>query len=128
LKVLILLSLILNLAFCEIVIMVSIKSKLVQVTIKELRDLYLKKTDKIKGITVTPIDNHKNYTEFCKKVLKKTPKQMRAYWAGQLYDGTKIPPKIRNDAQIKDALKKNTHILSYASHKLTGKIIFKISK
>ena len=108
--------------------MVSPKTKLVKITKKELRNLYLKKITKIRGIHLIPIDNHKNYAEFCKKIIKKTPKQMRAYWAKELYDGTKVPPEIKNNAQIKDAIKGNTYIISYASHKLTGKIIFKISK
>jgi len=108
--------------------MVSTKNKLIEITKEELRDLYLKKITKIKGITLIPIDNRKSYAEFCKKIIKKTPKQMRAYWARELYDGTKIPPKIKNDEEIKSDLQKNSYIISYASHKLTGKIIFQISK
>ena len=127
-KVLILLSLTLNLAFCEIVIMVSTKSKLVKVTKKELRDIYLKKTKKIRNIKVIPIDNRQNYTEFCREVIKKTPKQMRAYWAKELYDGSKVPPKMKSDAQIKKSIEKNKYVISYASYKLTGKIILQASK
>jgi len=118
----------LNLAFANVVVIVSKDNKLIKITKKELRDLYLKKITKIQGITLIPIDNRKNYAEFCKKIIKKTPKQMRAYWAKELYDGNKIPPKMRNNTQIKNALEKNSYIISYASHKLTGKIIFKISK
>ena len=125
---LLLLSLFLNLAYCEIVVIASNKSKLTKVTKKELSDIYLKKKSKIRGVSVIPIDNRKSYAEFCRKVIKKTPKQMRAYWAKELYNGTKTPPKIKNDAQIKNAIKKNKYVLSYSSHKLTGKIILRISK
>jgi len=101
-------------AFSKVVVMVSTKNRLVKITQEELRDLYLKKITKIQGITFIPIDNRKNYAEFCKKVIQKTPKQMRAYWAKELYDGTKVPPKMRNDTQIKNALQKNSYIISYA--------------
>ena len=126
-KTILLLSLFFNLAFCEIVVMISTKNKLVKVTKKELTDIYLKKKSKIRGITVIPIDNRKDYASFCKNVMNKTPKQMRAYWARELYRGTKKPPKVKNDKQIKKAIKENSKIISYASNKLTGKIILKIS-
>jgi hypothetical protein len=108
--------------------MISTKSKLIKVTKKELTDIYLKKKKIIKGITVIPIDNRKNYAEFCKKVMNKTPKQMRAYWAKELYLGTKKPPKLQNSKQIQATIRKKYNIISYASHKLTGKIILRISK
>ncbi|HIP33242.1 MAG TPA: hypothetical protein EYG89_00575 [Bacteroidia bacterium] len=128
-KILLLVSLFFNLAFCEIVVMVSHKNKLIKVTKKEIADVYLKKKTKIRGITIIPIDNRKNYKEFCKKIMNKTPKQMRAYWARELYKGTKkIRPKLRTDKQIKIAINNDSRIISYASNKLTGKIIFHISK
>jgi hypothetical protein len=108
--------------------MVSYKSKLIKVTKKEIADVYLKKTNKIQGITVIPIDNKSNYAEFCKNIIKKTPKQLRAYWAREIFRGNKLPPKRLNNTQIKKALKKNSKVISYASNKLTGKIILIISK
>lgn len=108
-------------------VITSTKNKLTKVTKKELTDIYLKKTNKIRGITVIPISNRKNYAEFCKNVMKKTPKQLRAYWARELYKGTKKPPKMRNDKQIKNAIKRNPKVISYASNKLTGKVILKVS-
>ncbi|CAA6819743.1 MAG: Unknown protein [uncultured Sulfurovum sp.] len=127
-KIIVLLVLLKSLAFSEIIIMTSTKNKLLKVTKKELTDIYLKKKSTIQGISVIPIDNRKNYEEFCRKVINKTPKQMRAYWARELFRGTKKPPKIQNDKQIKNTLQKNKQIISYASSKLTGKIILQISK
>ena len=126
-KTILLLSLFFNLAFCEIVVIISTKSKLIKITKKELTDIYLKKKSKIRGISITPIDNRKNYAEFCKKIMNKTPKQMRAYWARELYKGSKKPPKLKNNKEIKKAIKHNPKIISYASNKLTGKVILKIS-
>jgi len=108
--------------------MISKKNELIYVTKKELTDIYLKKKNKIRGISVIPIDNRKSYADFCKKVMNKTPKQMRAYWAKELYLGTKKPPKLQNPKQIQTSIKKKSNIISYASHKLTGKIILRISK
>lgn len=127
-KIIVLLSLLLNLTFGEIMVIISPKNRLVKVTKKELTDIYLKKRRKIRGVFVVPIDNRQHYAEFCRKVMRKTPRQMRAYWAKELYNGTKTPPKLKNSAQIKNALKKNKRIISYASNKLTGKIILRISK
>ena len=128
-KIILLVTLFLNLAFCEIVVMVSHKNKLIKVTKKEIADVYLKKKTRIRGISVIPIDNRKNYKEFCKKIMNKTPKQMRAHWARELYRGTKkIRPKLKTDQEIKIAINSNPKIISYSSNKLTGKIIFHISK
>ena len=127
-KTIVLLSLFFNLAFSEIIVMTSTKNKLMKVTKKELTDIYLKKKSKIRGISVIPINNRKNYAEFCRKVINKTPRQMRAYWARELYRGTKHPPKIKSSKEIKNSIKKNKNVISYASSKLTGKILLKILK
>jgi hypothetical protein len=106
--------------------MTSEKNKLIEVTEREIADLYLKKTNKIRGVVVTPVDNKDSYKEFCEKVIKKTPKQLRAYWAAEIYKGNKLPPRKLSSSEIKSAIKKNLKIISYASSKLTGKIILTV--
>lgn len=123
-KIVILLSILSMVAFSDIKVMISKKNKLVSVTPSELAKVYLRKTDKIKGITVVPIDNKESYREFYSKVIKKTPKQLRAYWIKKI--DQKKPPKKLSTAQIKKEMKKNPNIISYSKSSTTGKILLTI--
>lgn len=123
-KKLILLTLLTAMVFADIKIMTSDKSPIKSVSLEDLAKIYLKKKDTINGIKVIPIDNKDSYNEFCKRVLKKTPKQLRAYWIKEIYRGDKQPPQKLSSSQIKQKMQKNPKIISYASNKLTGKVIF----
>jgi hypothetical protein len=113
-------------AFSDIKIMTSTKSHITNVSLEDLAKIYLKKKDTINGIKVIPIDNKDSYNEFCKKVIKKTPKQLRAYWMKEIYRGDKQPPQKLSSSQIKQKMQKNSKIISYSTNKLTGKVIFTI--
>lgn len=113
-------------AFSDIKIMTSTKSPITNVSLEDLAKIYLKKKDTINGIKVIPIDNKDSYNEFCKKVIKKTPKQLRAYWMKEIYRGDKQPPQKLSSSQIKQKMQKNSKIISYSANKLTGKVIFTI--
>ncbi len=125
-KVLMVLSLLSIMSFADIKIVTSTKSPIKGVTIEELAKVYLKKKDTINGIKVIPIDNKDSYNDFCKKVIKKTPKQLRAYWMQQIFKGNKQPPEKLSATQIKKKMQKNPYIISYATNKLTGRVIFTI--
>lgn len=110
----------------DIKVMISDKNTLISVTAEELARVYLKQTDKIKGIRVTPIDNKASYKEFYRKIIKKTPKQLHAYWTRQIYKGNKQPPKKMSSSQIKREMKKNPKVISYTTNKSTGAILISI--
>jgi len=93
------------------------------VTQKELSDLYLGKKNSIQGVKVTPIDNKESFKEFYLKVLKKDPKQLRAYWSREMYKGDRLPPKKMTTAQIKKVMKSKKKVVAYALSKLNGKVI-----
>jgi len=112
--------------FADISIITSPKNPLKRVTVEELAKVYLKKVDNINGIKVIPIDNRDGYNEFCKKVIKKTPKQLHAYWMKEIYRGDKQPPEILSTSQIQQKIEDNPKVISYARSGLTGKIIFTI--
>ncbi len=122
-RVLLFLSLLLSLGFSDITIMISKENKLVSVKKSEIIDLYLKKTDNIQGVKVIPIDNKNSYKEFYRKFIKKTPKQLRAYW---IKSNKKRPPKRLSTAEINKEMKKNAKIISYAKNSLSGKVLFRI--
>jgi len=125
-KKILLLMILTMMAFSDIKIMTSTKSPITNVSLEDLAKIYLKKKDTINGIKVIPIDNKDSYNEFCKKVIKKTPKQLRAYWMKEIYRGDKQPPQKLSSSQIKQKMQKNSKIISYSTNKLTGKVIFTI--
>lgn len=121
-RVLFFISIFLSLSSSEIKIKISKKNKIVHITRSEIVDLYLKKIDNIKGVKIVPIDNKNSYREFYRKFIKKTPKQLRAYW---IKSNKKRPPKRLSTAEINKEMKKNA-VISYAKNNLTGKLLFRI--
>ncbi len=123
-RTIVLLSILSSTLFSDIRIMTSEKNKLTNVTPEELAKVYLRKTNKIKGVTVIPIDNKESYKEFYSKVIKKTPKQLRAYWINSI--DKKKPPKRLSTAEIKKVMQKDPKIISYSTSKLNGKVVLTI--
>ncbi|MCK5854117.1 MAG: hypothetical protein KAG56_02760 [Sulfurovaceae bacterium] len=107
----------------NIKVMISNENRVVSVTHKELSDLYLGKKNNIQGVKVTPIDNKENFKEFYKKVLKKNPKQLRAYWMREMYKGNRLPPKKMTTAEISKAMKSKKKFIAYSLNKLNGRVI-----
>ncbi len=105
---------------------ISNENRLGTISQKKLADLYLGKIDNINGIKVIPIDNNENYKEFYRQIIKKTPKQLRAYWMREMYEGTRIPPKKMSTQEIKN-LMKHRMVIVYGKTKLDGTIIVKIN-
>jgi len=117
-----------SITFANISIITPKNNKLTDITQKELTDLFLKKTDNIRGIKVIPIDssNGELYEKFYKKVVKKTPSQIREYWINQIYKGNQQPPKRLSDKEVKKEIQKNSMIITYSSNPLNGKLILTI--
>lgn len=110
-----------SLAFSQIKI-ISNNSKLNSITItkKELANLYLRKTDKIKGIRVVPLDNKSNFEEFYNKIVNKSKKELRAYWAREMYKSERVPPKKLSIQELKGMIKSNKNYISYSSSDVSG--------
>jgi len=115
-------------AFSDISVFISHNNELTKVSNKDLANLYLGKTDNINGIKLVPIDskNKKVFEEFYKKVIKKTPSQLHAYWVKQIFQGTSQPPKRLSKNAIKNAIKKGSHIIAYDTNPKTGRILLTI--
>ena len=110
----------------SIEVRISNEHGVLSVTQKELSDLYLGKKSTIQGIKVTPIDNKENFKEFYQKVLKKNPKQLRAYWMREMYKGDRLPPKKMTTSEIKKEMKSNKKIIAYSMSKLNGQVIMTV--
>ena len=115
-------------AFSNISVYISHNNKISKVSHKELADLYLKKSNTINGIKVIPVDskNKKLFQEFCRKIIKKTPKQLHAYWIKEIFRGDKQPPKKLSPKEIKKAMKSKTPIISYEKMPKEGRILLTI--
>jgi len=112
-------------SYANSTIKITIDNKIINVPQKELEDLYLKKRSTINGIKVMPVDTKDNqlFKEFYSKVIKKTPKQLRAYWMKEIFRGDKQPPKRVSNAALKKLIKQKTPVLSYSKNSKTGKIL-----
>lgn len=132
LKPLLLSILLSSFAFSNISVFISHNNTLVEVSHKDLANLYLKKTNIINGIKVIPVDsqNKKLFQEFYKKVVKKSPSQLHAYWMKQIYRGDKQPPKKLSSKALKKAMKTamktNSRIIAYEKNPKTGRILLTI--
>jgi hypothetical protein len=128
LKTLLLTILLSTFAFSKISVYISKNNKLTEVSHKDLANLYLKKTKTINGVKVIPVDsqNKKIFKEFYKKIVKKSPKQLHAYWIKEIYRGDKQPPKKLSPKAIKKAMKKKTPIITYDKSPKTGHYILTI--
>ena len=127
-KTILLSLLITSSTYANLSIITQNNSKLSNITQQELSNLFLKKTNHIRGIKITPIDssNKELYEKFYKKVVKKTPSQIREYWINQIYRGNQQPPKRLTSKQINKEIKKNSMIITYTSNPLDGKLILTI--
>jgi len=125
----ILLSILLSsFAFSNISVFISHNNKISKVSQKDLVNLYLKKSNTINGIKVIPVDSKdkKLFKEFYRKVIKKSPKQLHAYWIKEMYRGDKQPPKKLSKKELKKAMKSKTPIISYEKNPKDGRILLTI--
>jgi hypothetical protein len=125
-RVLFIVSISTIMAFSDISIVTSKNNPISGISKEDLVKIYLKKIDTINNVKVIPVDNKEAYNEFCEKVIKKTPKQLHAYWMKEIYRGDKEPPEKLSTSEIQKKIKENPRIISYTKSKIRGKIIFTI--
>jgi predicted transcriptional regulator len=110
--------------FGQIYVISSSNLILNNITKKELKRLFLKKTSSIRGVKVNVINNKLTYNKFNKNVLNKTPNQIHAYWMKQIFLGKQIPPPIVKNEDIALLLKNKNNIIVYSNKKLKGNILY----
>jgi len=108
----------------KINVIISQNSTIANVTKQELSNVYLKKTDSIKGQKVIVINNKDAYYEFNKKILNKTPSQIHAYWMKQIFLGRIVPPKNITTDEITQEINKYPNTIIYTSTHTNEKIIY----
>ena len=113
-----------SIANAKVFVITSQDSKVDEATKQELSNVYLKKTDEIKGEKVEVLINKEHYKEFSKKVLDKTPSQIHAYWMKQVFLGKKIPPRVIKELEMVKEFKNNSKAITYAPKDLDEKVIY----
>ena len=99
-------------------VIVTAKDNLADITIDDVARIFLGKINKYpNGEDVIPLDinpDDPNYDNFVRVVLKRTPSQLRAYWAKRIFTGKGTPPKvISTTEELLDLVSKDKRYLSY---------------
>ena len=102
----------------EIVIIVS-PDNTESLEIEDVARIYLGKRSRFPGGgNVIPLDINPGdpaYGAFALRVLKKTPTQLRAYWAKRIFTGKGKPPRVVTNAQeMLQLVQGNSQFLGYA--------------
>ncbi len=119
----------------DIIVITNPNFKADTISINTLKKLWLGKTKKISSIgrvyIVDQIKNNDSTRLFYHKIIKKNPKQVKAYWAKIQFIGKGFPPKslLNDNAVIKWVLKTKNGI-GYIDSKMktdTIKVLMTIS-
>jgi len=77
-------------------------------------DLYLRKTTKLRGIEVIPIDTRETFRKFYRQVANKSFLEFRNYWIREMYNSERIPPRKVSAKKIETLRKKPYHFSTYS--------------
>jgi ABC-type phosphate transport system substrate-binding protein len=105
-------------ALAEVVVVVSAKSKIANMTASQVAQIFLGKTNKLPdGRDAIPLDQAEGSdirNEFYSTVTGKDPAQINAYWSKIIFTGDGQPPKVvtGNDS-VKKAVAKNLNAIGY---------------
>lgn len=104
----------------EVVIIGNKNLKATSVTLVRARAVWLGQTKALPGgerVTAVDLDEgHPARVEFYEKVVEKTPKQLRAYWAKKAFTKAALPPKeFPDEAAAKEWVAKTLGGLAYVS-------------
>lgn len=97
-------------------------------TAKDIKRLYLAKMKSFPGGSLALPLNHKDASDarktFDKKLVKKSPSQMKSYWAKLVFTGKATPLKqVDNDDDILELVSINPSAIGYIdSSKVTDKV------
>lgn len=110
-------SILASVAYAEIAIIANKASPLTVVKASDIQRVYLGKTQKIDGTSVTPINQTKNTSlsgTFNKVVLNKSSNQVKAYWSKLIFTGKGTPPQeLNNDIEVINAVRNDANAIGY---------------
>jgi ABC-type phosphate transport system substrate-binding protein len=101
-------------AIGDIVVIANKSIDIKDISMKDIKNIYLKNKKDIQGIKLTPIDNKNIKHSFDKKVLNKTQLQVNSYWAKMIFSGKSQPPVLlENDSLVVQRVLNNKNIIGY---------------
>ncbi len=104
-----------------LVIVVSLRNKIEQISPEELKSIYLKdKKTWEDGTAILPIDLEQTeaQTLFSKSILKKNLREVKTYWVQQIFSARAAPPLVLpGDRQVKEFIASNRGAIGYIHSK-----------
>lgn len=119
-------------ARADIVVVVSVKSSVADLTKQQVSDIFLGKAMAFPdGKPAVPVDHAEGIAardEFHAKVTGKSGAQLKAFWSKQVFSGKGTPPKeLPGAADVKKLIAENPNIIGYidkAALDGTVKVVF----
>lgn len=109
-------------AAADTAIIVHPDSAVGAITLREVADVFLGRVKELRdGTLLIPIDQKENpkiHKHFYKKAAKKTPAQLKAYWARLVFTGQGEPPyAVKNDEEVLELITSNPNMIAYIDAK-----------
>lgn len=89
-----------------------------EIAYSDLKRLFLGRASEINDNVVTVFDlpsGNQNREKFYTQVLRRTPEQMKRYWARAIFTGTAMPPKVIEDEEEMKAAVNEEDAIGYIS-------------
>ena len=107
-----------SLACADVVVVVSAKSPVSQVSKDQLAGIYLAKSSTFPGgVEAVPVNQSEGAharEEFQSKVIGKSDAQLKSYWTALVFSGKGVPPKeVANSAEVKKLVSVNPNMVGY---------------
>jgi ABC-type phosphate transport system substrate-binding protein len=120
-------------AQAEVVVIVSAKSHVKQLTADQTAKIFLGKAgsfpDDGDAVPVDQAEGSAVRDEFYSKVVRKSPSQLSAYWAKVIFTGDGHPPEIlESNTAVKKAVAKNPNAIGYIDKSAVDKSVRVILK
>lgn len=111
-----------SVVYADISIVMHKSSRVKSVSNSDVKKIFLGKKRSLSGAgRVVPLDQKAGSSvrkRFYKKVVRKSPSQVKAYWSKMIFSGRGTPPKqVRSDTDVKRWLASNPDAIGYISSK-----------
>ncbi len=99
-------------------VIITASDNVEELKVEDIARIYLGKVSRYpSGAEVVPLDldpSDPSYIRFARLVLKKTPTQLKAYWAKRIFTGKGKPPRIlQNREELRALVASHKRYLSY---------------
>lgn len=105
-------------ATADVVIVVSARNPVTELTKNRVADIFLGKTNQFpdgeKAVPIDQVDGSPSRDEFYEKVSGRSPAQIRAYWSKRMFTGRGQPPQeFENGQALLKRIAQDPHAIGY---------------